>query len=293
MIQAYAVIVTAGHTGSAWLAKVLNSHFEVMCFHELDFLTYTLDWPPRVRAYFEFTLEERLRNLLYLFSPSHRYGDSYQALGAITGGAELRVRRTMEVVAAYFPDAADRTRFFVLTRNPVSQIHSLTAGLARMARCVSEEKPMRDFHRQRSREVLASMEPCLAQALLEELQRADQDAEYFLHACLHYVRLICAAQEAQTMLPYGSVLRLEDLSQNPASLRNALQAITGLEYSLPPSCTHKVNVKSGGMPPATLVQSWSPQRRRSFAKVFEPQRQALENLSYDLTKLTAGSGISY
>jgi hypothetical protein len=289
MIQRYAVILTPGHTGSAWLGKLLNSHFEVMCFHEPDFLSYTLDWPPRVRGYFEFTLEERLRNLLYMFSPSHRYGDSYQALGAITAGAELSVRRTMEEVALSFPAAAQRTRFFVLTRNPVSQIDSHTAGLAQMAQCVSDEMRMRDFHRQRSREVLSQMKPCPAQALLDELQQGDADAEYFLHACFDYVRLIWAAQEAQTMLP-KSVLRLEDLSHDPASLRDALQEITGLEYHLSPSWTDKINVKSGGMPPATLFQSWSPQRRGYFTQVFEPQQQALATLSYDLNQLIIGSG---
>jgi hypothetical protein len=289
MIQRYFLILTTGHTGSAWLAKLVNSHFEAMCFHELEFVTYSLHWPPRVRGYFEFAPEERLRNLLYLFSPSHRYGDSYQALGAIPTGVELNVRRTMEDVAAYFPEAAARARFFVLMRNPVSQIHSYTAALVQMAQGVSAEKQMRDFHRKLSREVLTKMEPRLAQALLHEMQRADLDVEYFLHACLHYLRLVWAAQEARTTLQYRSIFRLEDLSHDSTSLRDALKEITGLEYNLPTGSMEKVNVKSGGTPTGTLFQSWSPHRQRVFAQVFEPQRQALESLGYGLGNLTASS----
>src|SRR5690349_6911731 len=129
MVQRYFVIVTIGDTGSAWLAKVLNSHFEVMCFHELELMSYTLQWPPRVRAYFQFGDEERLRNLLYLFSPSHRYGDSYRALGAIPTGPEFIIRQALENVKAYFPAAASLIRTFVLMRQPVSQIYSHVAGL--------------------------------------------------------------------------------------------------------------------------------------------------------------------
>lgn len=290
MMQRYFVILTTGHTGSAWLAKILNSHFDVMCFHELEFITYALGWPPRVRAYFEFTPEEKLRNLLYLFSPSHRYGDSYQALGAIPTGGELSVQRTTDDVAAYFPDAVARTRFFVLTRNPVSQIHSYTNALVQMARCVSAEKQMRDFHRTLSGQVLANMEPRLARVLQGQVERADMEAEYFLHACLHYLRLVRVAQEARTMLPYRSVFALEELSHQPTSLRDALQEITGLEYELPASSREKVNVKSGGVSTPVLFQSWPPEWQQFFLQVFEPERQALECLSYGLATLITNSG---
>jgi hypothetical protein len=130
-------------------------------------MTYTLHWPPRVRAYFEFAPEEKLRNLLYLFSPSHRYGDCYRALGVLATGTELDVRGTMEAVAAHFPNAVARARFFVLTRNPVSQIHSHAGRLVEMAKYVSAKKQMREFHRARSREVLAKMKPRLARELLQ------------------------------------------------------------------------------------------------------------------------------
>jgi hypothetical protein len=51
MIQRYFLILTTRHTGGAWLAKLLNSHFEVMCFHEFDFITYSLGLPPRTVAW--------------------------------------------------------------------------------------------------------------------------------------------------------------------------------------------------------------------------------------------------
>jgi hypothetical protein len=287
MVQRYFVIFSAGHTGSAWLAKLLNSHFEVICFHELELMTYTLRWPPRVRAYFEFGATERLRNLLYLFSPSHRYGDSYQVLGT-TAWTGLQVQRTIAEAAAHFPDAAARARFFVLTRNPVSQVHSQMGGFLQMTPCVADKK-MGAVHRKLSRQVLAKMEPTLARTLRGEMQRSDLDTEYFLHACLQYVRLIWAVQEARAVLPYRSVLRLEELSQHPTSLRDALRDITGLEYDLAPCFTEKVNVKSGGIPPATLFQSWSAEQRRLFRQVFESHQQILESLSYDLGHLTADS----
>jgi hypothetical protein len=218
MIQRYFLILTAGHSGSAWLAKLLNSHFEAMCFHELETITYALGWPPQVRAYFEFGEEERLRNLLYLFSPSHRYGDSYHVLGALPGqGVDLSVRRTMEAVATYFPDAVGRTRFFVLMRNPVSQVHSQTAACIRMGQWVAAHEQMRD-HRDYSKQVLARMEPRLAQNILGEMERGDVDTEYFIHACLTNVQLIWAAQEAQATVPYPSVLQLEGLIQNETAL---------------------------------------------------------------------------
>jgi hypothetical protein len=289
MIQRYFLILAAGHTGSAWLAKLLNSHFEVMCFHELETISYTLHWPPRVRAYFEFGHEERLRNLLYLFSPSHRYGDSYQVLGAIPAGATLDIRGTMKAAARYFPDSDRRTRLFVLMRNPVSQIHSQMEGFRRMEACGAAEIRMRDFHRELSWGVLTRMDPGFTRPLLREMHYADPDAEYFLHACFHYVRLLWAAQEASATLAYRSVLRLEDLAQNERSLRDALQEITGVEYSLPANFGEKVNVKSGGSPAWTLFQSWSHQRRRVFAQVFEPYWRTLESLGYDLDILTTPS----
>jgi hypothetical protein len=284
MIQRYFLILTAGHSGSAWLAKLLNSHFEAMCFHELEAITYTLGWPPQVRAYFEFGDEERLRNLLYLFSPSHRYGDSYQVLGALPGrGVDLSVRRTIKAVATYFPDVVAKTRFFILMRNPVSQIHSQTAGCVRMGQCVAAHEQMREFHRDCSKQVLATMEPQLAQSLLGEMKRGDVETEYFIHACLTNVQLIWAAQEAQAMVPYPSVLQLEHLIQNETALRDALWEVTGLKYDLPVNFADKVNVKSGGLPPWRLFQSWSPQRQHLFTQVFEPLEKTLENLGYDLS----------
>jgi hypothetical protein len=291
MVQRYFVVFSAGHTGTAWLAKLLNSHFEVICFHELELMSYTRRWPPQVRAYFEFGPGERIRNLLYVFSPSHRYGDSYQVLGT-TAWAGLEVRRAIEEVTAYFPDAAALARFFVLTRNPVSQIHSQMGGFTQMAECIATHQHMHAVHGRLSRQVLARMDPHRAHALQATMQHVNLDTKYFLHACLLYLRLVWATQDAAAMLPYRSVFRLEDLSQHPASLREAFQEITGLEYELAPAFTDKVNVKSGGMPPATLFQSWSPQQRRLFAQVFEPYEQALESLGYDLGELTAGPAAS-
>jgi hypothetical protein len=282
MIQRYFLILTTRQTGSPWLAKLLNSHFEVMCFHELEFFTYTHSLPPQSRAFFEFAPEERLSNLLYLFSPSHRYADSYQVLGTITSGADLSVRRTMEAIAAYFPEAPAWTRCFVLMQNPVAQIHSHTDSLSRMAGSVTDAEQMRDFHRQRSRDIIDRMESALAQALFREIQCANGDAEYFLHACLEYQRLIWAAQEARSLLPYRSVLSLEDLSSGLPSLRQALHEITGLEYNLPLSPMEGVNRTRDGETAAALFRSWSPQRQSYFAQVFEPQRQTLESLGYPL-----------
>jgi len=282
MIQRYFLILTTGQTASPWLAKLLNSHFEVMCFHEIEFITYTLSLPPRVRASFEFAPEERLSNLLYLFSPSHRYGDSYQVLGTITAGADLSVQRTMEAIAAHFPEATAWTRCFVLMQNPVTHIHSQTDSLLRMAESVPDAKQMHNFHRQRSRDIIQQMEPAVAQALLRELQCADGDAEYFLHACLEYLRLMAAAQEARSLLPYRCVLPLEDLSSGLPSLRQALHEITGLEYNLPVSLMEGVNRTRGGEAASALIRSWSPQRQGYFAQVFEPQRQTLESLGYPL-----------
>jgi len=286
MSQRYFLILAAGHTGSAWLAKLLNSHFEAMCFHELETITYTLSWPPRVRAYFEFGREERLRNLLYLFSPSHRYGASYRTLGVVPGGIDLSVQRTRQEVARYFPDAAARTRYFVLMRHPVSQIHSQTAGCMRIEQWLAAPKQMREAHRHFSRQVLAKMDRQLSRTILSEMECGDVDTEYFLHACLVNVQLVWAAQEAQAALSYPSVLSLEELIRNETVLRDALWDITGLDYELPANFADKVNVKSGGSPPETLFQSWPSPRRRLFMLVFEPLRPALESLGYDLANLT-------
>ena len=282
MIQRYFLILTTEQTGGSWLAKLLNHHFEVMCFHQLEFVTYTVNLPPRPRAYFEFTSQEQLSNLLYLFSPSHRYGDSYQVLGTITAGTDLSVRRTMEAVAAYFPEAAARTQCFVALQNPVIQIHSHTSSLLRMAESVADAKQMRDFHRQRSRDTMGAMEPAVAQALHREIQCADRDAEYFLHACLEYLRLIWAAQEARSLLPYRCVLQWEELNSAPLSLRQALHEITGLEYDLPLSLVEGVNRTRGEETASALFRSWSAQRQSYFAQVFEPQRPTLQSLGYQL-----------
>jgi hypothetical protein len=281
MIDRYFVIMSIGHSGSAWLAKLLNSHFDVMCFHELECVTYGEGIPPRIRAFHEFTADEALRNLMYLFSPSHRYGDAYKALGTVDGALDIGV--TMAQIAATFPAAHAKTSYYLLLRNPVSQIHS------RAERFLQMPPPMRSSVLAASlpkiTSALSNLELPLRAALSSHLQVGNDDLQFFIHTCLGYLGLLQSVPILEKHTGSQPVLQLERLTQDPAYLQATLQQITGFEYSLDLRALQKVNVKAGAHSPQTLWDFWHEERRRVFLMIFERCPGLLKQAGYELDTL--------
>jgi hypothetical protein len=283
VLERYFVVMSIGHSGSAWLAKVLNSHFDVMCFHELEIITYADGSPSRLRSYFDFSQEELLRNLLYIFSPCHRYVDTYKALGSV-GGA-LSVEETLAALTTLYPEAYSRTRFSLLMRNPISQIHSAAAGNSAVG--MGHEPRVTTSVYRWAGNFVPTLEMPLRAMLHALLEVGDPELQSFLYASLGYLSALRTARALQERLSYDPVLRLEELTQDPDTLRHKLQEMTGLDYALPPQLTEKVNVKSGANPPQALFRAWPEEWQRLFWMMFEGRAKLLADIGYDLGDLTS------
>jgi hypothetical protein len=283
VIDRYFLVLSNGHSGSAWLAKVLNSHFDALCLHEHECVTYTDTWPPRLRPYWDFSWEERLRNLGYLLSSTHRYGETYKAIGCL-GMMPPSLERYLTQLATYFPGSYARTRFYFLLRNPISQLHSQTSGILQMAPLGQEG--LHKFHFTRALPVISRLEGPAKGVILSLLECADVETQFFVYGCLDYLALLRAVSVQLDRVRYPCVLRLEQLTGNWNDLGEKLREITGLEYELPARATEKVNVKSGARAPAALFQSWPEERRWLFQMLFAGEARILAQLGYDLDDLT-------
>jgi hypothetical protein len=286
VIDRYFVIMSIGHSGSAWLAKLLNSHFDVMCFHELECVTYGEGMPPRIRAYNEFSREELLRNLMYLFSPTHRYGDSYKVMGTVDGAIDIETMLTQ--ISTTFPEAHAKTHYYMLLRNPISQVHSNAQGNLKMPP-VLRQRLLADNFRSITA-VLSELELPLRAALQSHLQLGDDDTQFFLYACLGYLRVLWSARKLTERVANAPLLQLERLTQEPDYLRATLKDITGLDYAVDAQSLEKVNVKSGARPPQAVWDSWSADRQRLFRMVFDRFPDLLQMAGYQLDSLIPTSG---
>jgi hypothetical protein len=288
VIERYFVVMSIGHSGSAWLAKLLNSHFDVMCFHELECITYGEGMPPRIRTYNEFSFDELLRNLMYIFATTHRYGDAYKVLGTVDGAINIELSLTQ--IAATFPEAHARTHYYLLMRNPISQVHSNAQGNLQMPVAL-RQKLLADNSRLIPG-AFSGMDLALRAALQSYLQTGDDDTQFFIHACLGYLRILWSAKKLSERVKNAPILQLERLSEDPSYLQAALKEITGLDYALDANALHKVNVKSGARRPQDLWGSWSPLRQRIFLMIFEPYAELLDQVGYSLKTITPGSLIA-
>jgi hypothetical protein len=279
MVDRYFVIMSRGHSGSAWLAKVLNSHFDVMCFHELECITYGM--PSRTRQYHEYSGDEKLRNLMYLFSPAHRYGATYRVLGTVDGA--LDVRKLQAELSGFSAELNHRTRLYILLRNPINQIQSWTAARLRVPAAERAKSLTAEFSSAAT--VLASLEPPLRGMLQSLLQIGSEDLQFFIYACLGYVKILWSARDLSESVSHQPLLYLERLTQEPEYLRACVREITGLEYNIPDGLLQKVNVKSGAQPAEAVFASWSEERQRLFQIIFERHARLLASAGYDLQTL--------
>ncbi|MDL1971361.1 MAG: hypothetical protein LWW94_10455 [Candidatus Desulfofervidaceae bacterium] len=110
-------IYTIDHSGSAFLSKVLNSHFEVIYFHEFG---YSL----RHAQFYEFSLTEKLNNYNYLLGKTNHYKDTYKVIGTVEVFFHKVSFAIDEIVDQLPSDLQNKIFFFYWVRHPVLMINS-------------------------------------------------------------------------------------------------------------------------------------------------------------------------
>jgi hypothetical protein len=277
-------VSSLGHSGSGWLCKILNSHYEVLCFHSLEYVTYSRAWPPQHRSFYCFSEEEQFRNLMYVFSAAHRYGEIFTTLGAVchSSRALLNVEHT---AGTYFAHQDFEPVVFFLTRHPASYVQSQTDALVRMWKSMESRQSLEEWHRDAALERLAALpyNPDVAADLREKLSSGDFEGSAHLASCLAYVDFIATIKLRRAVVPRECWIKLEELTTAPGHLQQVLHAITGLEYDVSARMLEKVNVKSGARRPQDVFSGWSRSKRATFLRVLEPVQADLELNGYDLT----------
>jgi hypothetical protein len=280
-------VSSLGHSGSGWLCKILNSHLEVFCFHELECITYTNDWPPVFRNFNFFSDEEKFRNLMYVLSPTHRYGDIFKVVGAVCGGC-CDLLKIEEITQTHFPTGQFDPVLFFLTRHPVSFVQSQTDAALDIWSHVEYRRSMEDWYQQSCSNRLStlSMDSEIAAYLRKALAVGEIEAHVHLDACLAYVDFLRTVQRRRSIVPGDCLIRLEEVNGSRKRLAETLRAITGLDYSISKSMLQRVNARSGAKPPREVFADWSSWKRKAFLCLFDSARGELEREGYDLKYLT-------
>ncbi|MCD6550432.1 hypothetical protein J7K24_02715 [bacterium] len=168
----YFVIIRPGHCGSLWLTKLLNSHPDVLCFHE-GALQKVFPFP-----YWRVTEEDCLAWIYSLVLQNH-YHKIYKAIGDIGSITPEMVR---------MPEVNQRFKVFGLTRNGILYVRS--------------QLPKKNLPKQ----LRILIDPSVKKAVkrFPQLSEIEDKFKTFIFCCYHWLEYI----EAPTVKTF----RIEDFN---------------------------------------------------------------------------------
>jgi len=187
-------VFTLGRSGSNFLAKLLNAHAEVLCFHE----------GVRIQSYPVYPISERDRNRYAAYLLRDRFHDSYHTVGDVGSLA-------MDSILRIPQGLAHRS---ILFRHPVRMLRTKMEML--------REEP-REIDSVDQIALRTQLEAAGLHALTTGSSMSAEDI-YFLWTAVNWRSMGAAA------FRFDSVIRLEDLSDELYASR-VLGAITGVEYA--------------------------------------------------------------
>jgi len=242
-----------GAAGSAWLARVLNAHEDVLCLHS-----------PIVPRFDHYKIEDSCAFLKTIFRGG-AMGAVYPVAG-VTHGVPIEWQGTLAEKLGI------PLREFVLVRDPVPRVRSV----ARLRQQHWREKPNEPRWRKAYRETRERLERATGRRFA-----ADPDASAFQYAC-HQLNSIVA--ERKTGVP---IFRLEDLVAGEEGLQRLLAHASAGRCSFDAprlARLQALRLNTHAERPQTseeIWDGWSEEERAAFRTLLTPEsRKAYEELGY-------------
>ncbi|MDL1971359.1 MAG: glycosyltransferase [Candidatus Desulfofervidaceae bacterium] len=269
-VERYFVVCTSGHTGSAFLSKILNSHLDVICFHEFGLSS-------KYAQFYEFSQEEIKNSYAYLFGTTHHYGDTYRVIGTVETFPKLTVE---DVVHKLPPALQSMIFFFYWVRHPILVINSAYREMLKYI-----NTPWGKGYLKKLEDDLKKLEETFksdpeAKEIKERLKICTKEEKLFFMKCLQHLSFL--KNEIKPNLKNS--FSIESFTADINKTKEILKRITGLSYDhlSKDMLGDRCNVKAGGKSPQKVFDTWPSSFKEIFRRlIWEKDEELFDYFEWD------------
>ena len=292
----YFVVQSVGFSGSAFLSKVLNSHKDVICFHEVELrnaVSISDNQSYRIRLFFELDETERMLGHFYNISSVHKYFTMYRAVGTV----ETR-HFNFELPEQYIPEFSSKVysiapsdrkpeiKFSYLIRSPVKTTNSLYSEFEKILVWLfgnkndnpEVESKLKMFESYLNNALIYAVRFLQDKKTVEAITKKPDPLVRTFGVCsmivFSFFKYIYTKDRRYIII-------LEEITSDKRKFQEKAKEITGEDYSIDEETLgEKVNVHQGKDSNREIIDSWSREKRDIFSFVFSNCKEELISFGY-------------
>ena len=293
----YFVVQSVGFSGSAFLSKVLNSHKDVMCFHEVE-LRNSVNIADdnksyRIRLFFELDETERMLGHFYNISKVHKYFAMYNSVGTV----ETR-HFNFELPEQYIPELTSKVynvvspsekrpeiKFSYLIRSPVKTTNSLYSEFEKIILFLfgNKENPeveikLKVFESYLNNVIVYALRFLQDKKTVEMITGKPDPLVRTFGVCS---MIVFSFFKYISTKDRRYIVTLEEITSDKTKFEEKAKEITGENYNISDDVLReKVNVHQGKDSDIEIMESWSREKRDIFSFVFSNCKDELISFGY-------------
>jgi hypothetical protein len=295
----YFVVQSVGFSGSAFLSKVLNSHKDVISFHEVELrnsVSVADDKSYRVRLFFELEEHERMLGHFYYISniaDVTKYFKMYRAVGTVETRhfnfefPEKSIPEIYERIQSVAPDSERiDIKFAYLIRSPVKITNSLYSEFEKILFLLFSNRnqnpeianKLKKFELYLNDSLLYAIRFLQDNKVIENIVNKQDLLLRVFGVCS---MIVFAFFKYISLKDESSILILEKITSSKEEFEKKAKEITGEDYEIDEEIlSQKVNVHQGKDDDRSIFDSWSKEKKAIFSLVFSNIKEELKRFGY-------------